>query len=114
MTTNRIRNSKEGVSIELMYALITDGKRFLAVAPHLKIVGFGKTEKEAIKDFDKAVNTFLLFHEKFKNLHAKLLSLGWNTVDHKIQAPVNFNVPTDLLVNAHIKNTSSKAYAACY
>jgi hypothetical protein len=106
---------KDEIKINLEYAMIMSGDdRYIAVAPHLNIVGFGKSAKEAEDDFDKAVKCFFNFHKKNKNLHAKLINLGWTLIDHKSVAPKNFSVPTELLVNAKIQNTASKAYAAAY
>lgn len=85
------------ISMSLAVALATDGASYLAIAPHLNLVGFGKTEDEALKDFDKAVSTFLKFHHKNGTFEAKLLSLGWQKSDHTHQPPSEFKVPTYLL-----------------
>ena len=85
--------------IRLEYTVLSNANktRFIAIAPHINIVGFGKSEDEAVKDFDKAVKCFIHFHEKNKNLHAKLLTLGWKIVDnYETIAPKHFSVPTEL------------------
>ena len=105
------------IDIRLEYAVLSNANktRFIAVAPHINIVGFGKSEDEAVKDFDKAVKCFIHFHEKNKNLHAKLLTLGWKVADnYETIAPKQFSVPTELLANATIQKSASKHYAAAH
>lgn len=96
--------------IEVVFAVLsTKSKRFLACSPHLNLVGFGKTEDEAVADFEKALDDFMEFHEKQGNLHAKLINLGYKHVDHKTHAPKDFVVPTELLERNQLQRSGSKS-----
>lgn len=101
----------KSINILINYAILTDGNRFIAVAPHLNIVGFGKTADVALNDFDLAVKSFIQFHQKNNNLNQKLINLGWKVIDHQNQAPKDFSVPTGMLKNSKIQNTGSMSYA---
>ena len=87
--------------------------RVIVIAPHLNIVGFGKTQQEAEADFDSAINKFFKYHHKNNTLEAKLDSLGFKKSDHTSTAPKEFNVPTHLLKNfGSITNSQVKNYPA--
>lgn len=106
-------------SVNLVLAVITSAKHVTVFSPHLAIYAIGKTQDEAIKRFDKSLRRFYKFHETNKNLHSKLISLGWKKVDHTVEPPLDWKVPTNLLsgkVRTQINHKRIKvpAYASAH
>lgn len=99
--------------IEVKYAVLIDptGDRFIAYAPHLNLMGFGRSAEEALLDFDKALDIFFAFHQENRNLHQKLISLGFKLVDHKSVSPENFTIPTHLIEGARLRDSGVKKMA---
>ena len=101
----------EKVEVSITLAVLHDGRRYYAVAPHLRIVGYGNSSEEALEDFDKAAKCFIRFHLRNKNLKAKLLNLGWKLDNSTPVTPKEWTVPTHMFENSHIHSTQTKQLA---
>ncbi len=78
------------VNIPLLVAKRT--KFWIAYSPHLKTYGYSsKGPEDAIKDFDRAIETFFFVHEKLNTLNKVLLKLGWERIDNHFNLPKFFN-----------------------
>lgn len=97
--------------INITVAIVTDGARYLAAAPHLRTVGYGNSKEEAIADFEDAVRCFFRIHRKQGTLDLVLQRLGWALSSSRPQEPGEFNVPTHLLRNAEIQGVARRSYS---
>ena len=74
-----VKKNENPVIVRLEVDLIRDGKYIVAYCPSLELTSFGKTNKEAKKSFEEALNIFLEYSLEHGTLETNLLNLGWNT-----------------------------------
>lgn len=93
------------VSVRISVVAYKKSKYWIAYAPSLRIFGRSDiSEKDALKDFDKAVDVFLHVHETRGTLQTTLENLGWTRKEDGntlIEEPKFFNIPLDNLIGGH-------------
>lgn len=99
----------KGTDIRITYAILTNNNgRYIVYAPHLNIVGFGKSAEEAEYDLEIAIHDFFSFHHKENQLKQKLISLGYTFFDHTSKEPEKWSMPVHFLKNAELMSTGHK------
>lgn len=84
---------KHNIEIGVGVAVFKRNKYWIAYAPSLKTYGYSdKSQKVALEDFDKAIDTFIEVHTKLNTLHEVLLKLGWQRKNNDFAEPKFFNI----------------------
>lgn len=103
-------NTIKNVKISVEVAVFKRTKYWIAYAPALKTYGYSaKSEKDALKDFEKAIKVFLEVHSKLNSLREVLLNLGWTHSDSTLQSPKYFNANVSELRG--INKTHNKSFS---
>ena len=87
---------KKSVSADITVMLYQQGDYIMAYCPALDLSSYGKTEKEAIKSFDEALDIFLEYCRENGTLEQNLVACGWK-LRHGYLQPQEVNVPIELL-----------------
>ncbi len=79
--------NRPNIKFKLTVSIIKEGKQYIAYAPALDFSTCGKTEKQAKKRFEEAVDVF--FEELVKNetLEKVLTDLGWKKKNIQWEPP---------------------------
>ena len=87
---NQIKNTKSDLNVSIEVMLVKEGDFWVALAPALRITGYGKTQAEAKKSF--AIEAEIFFEETAKRgtLEKLLIEYGW------ILSKGNFQPPQDV------------------
>lgn len=92
------------IKIQLQLAVYKKRDYWIAFCPALKIFGYSREGEEgALKDFDRAIDTFLYVHEKRNSLENALKNLGWKRDDHHFDIPKFFNTDLSALTGKTIE-----------
>ncbi|MBS1942274.1 MAG: hypothetical protein JST38_15495 [Bacteroidetes bacterium] len=86
--SNRIMHGKGDLHVSIEVMLVKEGDFWVALAPALRITGYGKTQAEAKKSF--AVEAEIFFEETAKRgtLEKLLIEYGWVLSKGNFQPPV--------------------------
>ena len=85
---NQIKGSKADLHVSIEVMLVKEGDYWVALAPALRITGYGKTQAEAKKSF--AIEADIFFEETAKRgtLEKLLIEYGWVLSKGNFQPPV--------------------------
>lgn len=85
--SNRIKHGKDDLRVSIEVMLVKEGDFWVALAPSLRITGYGKTQAEAKKSF--AVEAEIFFEETAKRgtLEKLLIEYGWVLSKSNFQPP---------------------------
>lgn len=85
---HRIKKNSSDLTVNIEVMLVKEGEFWVALAPALRITGYGKTQAEARKSF--AVEADIFFEETAKRgtLEKLLIEYGW------VLSKGNFQPPT--------------------
>lgn len=85
--TNRINKGKRGIEVELDVMLVKEGDFWVALAPALRVTGYGKTQAEAKKSFAVEADIFIEETAKRGTLEKLLIEYGWVLSKDNFQPP---------------------------
>lgn len=74
---DRINKGKHGLEVELDVMLVKEGDYWVALAPALRVTGYGKTQAEAKKSFGEEAEIFFEETAKRGTLEKLLIEYGW-------------------------------------
>jgi predicted RNase H-like HicB family nuclease len=77
MSKQIIHKTKNSIQVGIEVLIGKEGKYFVVYCPALELSSYGKSEKEAIKNFETEVEIFIEETEKKGTLEKILLKLGW-------------------------------------
>lgn len=85
--SNKIQKRKTGLQVDVEVMLLKEGDFWVALAPALRVTGYGKSPAEAKKSF--AVEAEIFFEETAKRgtLEKLLIEYGWILSKGNFQPP---------------------------
>jgi hypothetical protein len=98
--SNRIMHGKGDLHVSIDVMLVKEGDFWVALAPALRITGYGKTQAEAKKSF--AVEAEIFFEETAKRgtLEKLLIEYGWTLSKGNFRPPTGVD-PTSVVNLLH-------------
>ena len=81
-------NNQLSISVPVVLLKKKESKKWIAYCPVLKTYGFStKSQEDALKDFDSAIETFFHVHHTLGTLNKTLLRFGWVRSEKKFEIP---------------------------
>jgi hypothetical protein len=101
--------NKSSYDISVPVVTYKKSEYWIAYTPALKTFGYSRTsEKEALKDFDRAVETFFWAQEKLGSLENALENLGWKRIHSERHQPKHFNMSLGNLIPGRTANKTER------
>lgn len=105
-----IRRGRSRVHATIQLFATKEGRYWVAVAPALRVTGYGKTEEQALDSFKVELEMFLEEAIEKRTLHDLLIQYGW-TLNREFALPPSTEIPVELLGKGEAIQTHQRRIA---
>jgi len=92
----QIRRGRQRVQANIQLFAAKEGDYWVAVAPAIRVTGYGKTEEQALESFKIEMRMFFEEAVEKNTLHGLLIDYGW-TLSRDFAVPPSSEIPLELL-----------------